>query len=113
MSTLRKALGQVRPHQVNEYVEPVDKVQDLITEQKIKAEDYEAAMGIATSYEGWGDGYLNGVEGFDKNPSEAARYYRKAEKRVKSLMMTDIDNSNKYKKQLERVRYKRDVAEGN
>ena len=44
MSTLRKALGQVRPHQVNEYVEPVDKVQDLITEQKIKAEDYEAAI---------------------------------------------------------------------
>ena len=79
----------------------------------LNEEDYEAAMGIATSYEGWGDGYLNGVEGFDKNPSEAARYYRKAEKRVKSLMMTDIDNSNKYKKQLERVRYKRDVAEGN
>tara|TARA_Y100000814_G_scaffold292487_1_gene271197 strand:- start:812 stop:1960 length:1149 start_codon:yes stop_codon:yes gene_type:complete len=78
----------------------------------LNEEDYEAAMGIATSYEGWGDGYLNGVEGFDKNPSEAARYYRKAEKRVKSLMMTDIDNSNKYKKQLERVRYKRDVAEG-
>ena len=78
----------------------------------LNEEDYEAALGIAGSYEGLGDKYLNGSEGFEKDLEEAARWYRKAEKKIKSVMMVDIDNTAKYKKQLELLRYKRDVAEG-
>ena len=36
-----------------------------------------------------------------------------AEKKIKSVMVIDIDNKETYQKNLELVRYKRDVAEGN
>ena len=78
----------------------------------LNEEDFEAALGIASNYERLGDQYLNGSEGFEKDPEKAARWYRKAEKKIKSVMMVDIDNSAKYKKQQELLRYKRDVAEG-
>ena len=74
-------------------------------------EDYEAALGMARSYEGLGDNYLNGSEGFDKNLEKASRWYRKAEKKIKSVMVIDIDNKDTYQKNLELIRYKRDVAE--
>ena len=76
-------------------------------------EDFEAALGMARSYEGLGDNYLNGVEGFEKDLDESARWYRKAEKKIKSVMIIDIDNKGTYQKTLELIRYKRDVAEGN
>ena len=78
----------------------------------LNEEDFEAALGIAGSYEGLGDKYLNGEDGFEKDSNEASRWYRKAEKKIKSVMMVDIDNTAKYKKQLELLRYKRDVADG-
>ena len=79
----------------------------------LNEEDFEAALGMARSYEGLGDSYLNGSDGFDKDLNEASRWYRKAEKKIKSVMVIDIDNKNTYQKNLELVRYKRDVAEGN
>ena len=79
----------------------------------LNEEDFEAALGMARSYEGLGDNYLNGAEGFDKDLDKASRWYRKAEKKIKSVMVIDIDNKETYQKNLELVRYKRDVAEGN
>ena len=79
----------------------------------LNEEDFEAALGMARSYEGLGDNYLNGAEGFEKDLDKASRWYRKAEKKIKSVMVIDIDNKETYQKNLELVRYKRDVAEGN
>ena len=77
----------------------------------LNEEDYEAALGMARSYEGLGDNYLNGEEGFEKDLDKASRWYRKAEKKIKSVMVIDIDNKETYQKNLELIRYKRDVAE--
>ena len=79
----------------------------------LNEEDFEAALGMARSYEGLGDNYLNGTSGFEEDKNEASRWYRKAEKKIKSVMVIDIDNKEVYQKNLELVRYKRDVAEGN
>jgi len=79
----------------------------------LNEDDYEAALGMARSYEGLGDNYLNGAEGFEKDLDKSARWYRKAEKKIKSVMIIDIDNKGTYQKTLELIRYKRDVAEGN
>tara|TARA_B110000444_G_C18836320_1_gene596175 strand:+ start:1294 stop:2406 length:1113 start_codon:yes stop_codon:yes gene_type:complete len=79
----------------------------------LNEEDYEAALGMASSYEGLGDKYLKGLDGFEKNKDKAARWFRKAEKRIKDVKSIDIDNSYKYQKQLELIRYKRDIAEKN
>ena len=73
--------------------------------------DYEAALGMASSYEGLGDKYLNGQDGFEKNMDKAARWYRKAERKIKDVKSIDIDNSAEYQQQLELIRYKRDIAE--
>ena len=54
---------------------------------------------------------MNATNGFSKNLEKAARWYRKAEKSIKSVMMVDLDNTEKYKKTLELLRYKRDIAE--
>ena len=75
-------------------------------------DDFEAALGMARSYEGLGDNYLNGGEGFEKDLNKASRWFRKAEKKIKSVMIIDIDNKDLYKKNLDIIRYKRDVAEG-
>jgi tetratricopeptide (TPR) repeat protein len=75
-------------------------------------DDFEAALGMARSYEGLGDNFLNGLEGFEKDLDKAARWFRKAEKKIKSVMIIDIDNKDLYKKNLDIIRYKRDVAEG-
>ena len=73
--------------------------------------DYEAALGMASSYEGLGDKYLNGQDGFEKDMNKAARWYRKAERKIKDVKSIDIDNSAEYQRQLELIRYKRDIAE--
>ena len=82
----------------------------------LNEEDFEAALGMARSYEGLGDNYLNGSEGcggaFEKDLDEAAKWFRKAEKKIKSVMIIDIDNKDTYRKNLELVRFKRDIAEG-
>ena len=78
----------------------------------LNEDDFEAALGMARSYEGLGDNYLNGAEGFEKDLEKAARWYRKSEKKIKSVMIIDFDNKETYKKTLELIRYKRDVAEG-
>ena len=78
----------------------------------LNEDDFEAALGMARSYEGLGDNYLNGAEGFEKDLDKSARWYRKAEKKIKSVMIIDIDNKGTYQKTLELIRYKRDVAEG-
>ena len=82
----------------------------------LNEEDFEAALGMARSYEGLGDNYLNGGEGcggtFEKDAEKAARWFRKAEKKIKSVMIIDIDNKEAYRKNLELVRFKREIAEG-
>ena len=75
--------------------------------------DFEAALGMASSYEGLGDKYLNGTDGFKKDMDKAARWYRKAERKIKDVKSIDFDNSTEYQRQLELIRYKRDIAEGN
>ena len=77
----------------------------------LNEDDFEAALGMAVSYEGLGDNYMNATNGFSKNLDKAARWYRKAEKSIKSVMMVDVENTEKYKKTLELLRYKRDIAE--
>lgn len=78
----------------------------------LNEDDFEAALGMARSYEGLGDNYYNGTEGFEKDLNQAARWYRKAEKKIKAVMVIDIDNKETYKKNLDLIRYKRDVSEG-
>ncbi len=78
----------------------------------LNEEDFEAALGMARSYEGLGDNYLNGLEGFEKDSNAASKWYRKAEKKIKSAMIIDSDNKDLYKKNLDLIRYKRDIAEG-
>ena len=78
----------------------------------LNEEDFEAILGMARAYEGVGDSYFNGLEGFEKDFDEAAKWFRKAEKKIKSLMVLDIDNKESYKKNLDIVRYKKDVAQG-
>ena len=79
----------------------------------LNEKDYEAVRGMAEAYEELGDNYFNGEDGFEKDPARAARWYRKAEKKVKSLMNIDIDNESTYKKDIELLRYKRGIAEKN
>ena len=67
---------------------------------------------MARAYEGIGDNFLNGSEGFDKDLDKAARWFRKAEKKIRSVMIIDIDNKDIYKKNLDIIRFKRDIAEG-
>lgn len=76
-------------------------------------QDHEAALGMASSYEGLGDKYLNGTDGFEKDLNKASRWYRKAESKLKDVIEIDYDNKNQYDRQLELIRYKRDVTEGN
>ena len=78
----------------------------------LNEEDFEAALGMARSYEGLGDNYLNGLEGFEKDSNAASKWYRKAEKKIQSAMMIDSDNKDLYKKNLDLIKYKRDIAEG-
>ena len=77
----------------------------------LNEDDFEAALGMASSYEGLGDKYFNGSDGFKKDPVEAARWYRKAEKKIKDVKSIDFENSKEYQRQLELIRYKRDIAE--
>ncbi len=78
----------------------------------LNEDDFEAALGMARAYEGLGDNFLNGSEGFEKDLDKAARWFRKAEKKIKSVMIIDIDNKDIYKKNLDIIRFKRDIAEG-
>ena len=68
---------------------------------------------MARSYEGLGDNCLNGAEGFEKDLDKSARWYRKAKKKIQSVMIIDSDNKGTYQKTLDLIRYKQDVAEGN
>jgi tetratricopeptide (TPR) repeat protein len=79
----------------------------------LNEDDFEAALGMASAYEGLGDKYFNGTDGFDKNFDLAARWYRKAEKKIKDVKSIDFDNEAQYSRQLELIRYKRDIAEQN
>ena len=49
----------------------------------LNEDDFEAALGMASSYEGLGDKYFNGTDGFTKDFELAVRWYRKAEKKIK------------------------------
>jgi TPR repeat protein len=79
----------------------------------LNEDDFEAALGMARSYEGLGDNYLNGLEGFEKDLGAASKWYRKAEKKIKAAIIIDSENKATYKKNIELIRYKRDIAEGN
>ena len=79
----------------------------------LNEDDFEAALGMASVYESLGDKYFNGTDGFSKDFELAVRWYRKAEKKIKNVKSIDFDNEAEYQRQLELIRYKRDIAEQN
>ena len=79
----------------------------------LNEDDFEAALGMASAYEGLGDKYFNGSDGFTKDFELAVRWYRKAEKKIKDVKSIDFENEAEYQRQLELIRYKRDIAEQN
>jgi len=79
----------------------------------LNEDDFEAALGMASAYEGLGDKYFNGTDGFTKDLDLAVRWYRKAEKKIKDVKSIDFENAAEYQRQLELIRYKRDIAEQN
>jgi tetratricopeptide (TPR) repeat protein len=79
----------------------------------LNEDDFEAALGMASAYEGLGDKYFNGTDGFTKDLDSAFRWYRKAEKKIKDVKRIDFENAAEYQRQLELIRYKRDIAEQN
>tara|TARA_B100000131_G_C18055083_1_gene588042 strand:+ start:188 stop:1306 length:1119 start_codon:yes stop_codon:yes gene_type:complete len=79
----------------------------------LNEEDYEAIVGMAETYLNLGDKYFSGSDNFEKNLEEASRWYRKAEKKIKYVKSIDLDNEIKYQRQLEVIRYKRDIADSN
>jgi tetratricopeptide (TPR) repeat protein len=79
----------------------------------LNEDDFEAALGMASAYEGLGDKYFNGTDGFTKDFELAVRWYRKAEKKVKDVKSIDFENESEYQRQLELIRYKRDIADQN
>ena len=68
---------------------------------------------MASEYEGLGEKYFNGSHGFTKDFELAVRWYRKAEKKIKDVKSIDFENEAEYQRQLELIRYKRDIAEQN
>ena len=75
-------------------------------------QDFEAVLGMAQAFEGLGDKYKDGTDGFEKNLTEAARWYRKAGRKIKDAMTIDYENEEKYTKQLELIQYKKNIVEG-
>jgi len=75
-------------------------------------QDFEAVLGMAHAFEGLGDKYKNGTDGFEKNLTEAARWYRKAGRKIKDAMTIDYENEEKYTRQLELIQYKKNIVEG-
>jgi len=79
----------------------------------LNEDDFEAALGMASAYEGLGNKYFNGTDGFTKDLELAVRWYRKAERKIKDVKSIDFENAAEYQRQLELIRYKRDIAEQN
>ncbi len=75
-------------------------------------QDFEAVLGMAQAFEGLGDKYKDGTDGFEKNLTEAARWYRKAGRKIKDAMSIDYENEEKYIRQLELIQYKKNIVEG-
>ena len=75
-------------------------------------QDFEAVLGMAHAFEGLGDKYKNGTDGFEKDLTEAARWYRKAGRKIKDVMTIDYENEEKYTRQLELIQYKKNIVEG-
>ena len=59
-------------------------------------QDFEAVLGMAHAFEGLGDKYKNGTDGFEKDLTQAARWYRKAGRKIKDAMTIDYENEEKY-----------------
>ena len=79
----------------------------------LNEEDFEAVLGMASTYVNLGDKYFKGSDGFTKDYDKAVRWYRKAEKKIKDVKSIDFENAAEYQRQLEIIRYKRDIAEQN
>ena len=75
-------------------------------------QDFEAVLGMAHAFEGLGDKYKNGTDGFEKDLTKAARWYRKAGRKIKDAMTIDYENEEKYTRQLKLIQYKRNIVEG-
>ena len=70
-------------------------------------------MTIGRYQKNLGDKYFNGSDGVTKDYDKAVRWYRKAEKKIKDVKSFDFENAAEYQRQLELIRYKRDIAEQN
>ena len=62
----------------------------------LNEDDFEAALGMASAYEGLGDKYFNGSDGFTKDFELAVRWYRKAEKKIKDVKSIDFENAAQF-----------------
>ena len=74
-------------------------------------EDHEALFGMAVAYKNWADNYRDGVNDFPQDNNQAYNLYRKAEKKMKAAKIIDIDNSDKYNKEIEKIRFLRGTVE--
>jgi len=74
-------------------------------------EDYEALFGMAVTYKNWADNYRDGINDFPQDNNQAYNLYRKAEKKMKAAKIIDIDNSDKYNKEIEKIRFLRGTVE--
>ena len=79
----------------------------------LNEEDYGAVLGMAEVFEQLGNKYYFGSDGFTKDFNLAVRWYRKAEKKIKDAKSMDLDNEAEYQRQLDLIRYKRNIAEQN
>ena len=68
---------------------------------------------MAEVFEQLGNKYYFGSDGFTKDFNLAVRWYRKAEKKIKDAKSMDLDNEAEYQRQLDLIRYKRNIAEQN
>ena len=69
--------------------------------------DYEAMLGMVNSYENIAAEFVQ-----NERFNDAYKWYRKAEKKLKSLRDLDFENENIYDQQLKILRQRRDYAEG-
>ena len=77
----------------------------------LNEEDYEALFGMAVTYKNWADNYREGINDFPQDNDQAYNLYRKAEKKMKAAKIIDIDNSDKYNKEIEKIRFLRGTVE--
>ena len=83
----------------------------IIVKRNSESKDHKSKHGL---YRALVFNMVTGVtDGFTKDFELAVRWYRKAEKKIKDVKSIDYENESEYQRQVELIRYKRDIAEQN